>query len=200
MGIQVSAQMVKELRDRTGAPMMDCKGALQEAGGEVEKAIDVLRTKGLAAAAKRAGRSTSEGTIGQYIHAGGKIGVLLEVNCETDFVARTEDFKALVKDIAMHIAAANPRFVDRQEVGSEVIDKERKIYRQQAAQLDKPEAVIERIVDGKLEKYYAETVLLEQPFVRDSDQTVGDLVAATIGKVGENIKVRRFTRYQLGES
>ena len=192
--------MVKELRDLTGAPMMTCKAALQEAEGEIERAIDVLRTKGLAAAAKKAGRSTGEGIIGQYIHAGGKIGVLVEVNCETDFVARSDDFQALVKDIAMHIAAVDPRFVSRDEVPEDVLERERRIFLEQARETGKPENVIDRIVDGKMEKFYAETVLLDQPFVKDGDQTVGDLIAATIGTIGENIQVARFARYKLGES
>lgn len=197
--MQITAQMVKELRDRTGAPMMDCKGALQEADGDVDKAIDILRTKGLSAAAKKAGRSTSEGTIGQYVHAGGKIGVLVEVNCETDFVARTEDFQDLVRDVAMHIAAADPQFVSRDEVSEEVLEKEREIYRQQALETGKPENVIDRIIEGKVEKFYSEAVLLEQPFVKDSDKTVGEMIAEVVGRIRENIQVRRFSRYKLGD-
>ena len=197
--MQITAQMVKELRERTGAGMMDCKWALGEAGGDMEKAIDLLRKKGLAAAAKKAGRVAAEGAVGSYIHAGGKIGVLVEVNCETDFVARTDQFQELVRDIAMHIAAAEPRFVRREEVTSEDLERERAIFREQALASGKPEAVVDRIVTGKLEKYYAEYVLLEQPFVKDPDKTVGQLVQERIAKLGENIVVRRFTRYRLGE-
>ncbi len=197
--MEITAQMVKELRDRTGAPMMDCKGALQEADGDVDKAIDILRTKGLSAAAKKAGRSTTEGTIGQYVHAGGRMGVLVEVNCETDFVARTEDFQDLVKDLAMHIAAADPQFVSRDEVSEDVLEKEREIFRQQALETGKPENVIDRIIEGKVEKYYSEAVLLEQPFVKDSDKTVGEMIAEVVGRIRENIQVRRFARYKLGE-
>ncbi len=197
--MQITAQMVKELRETTGAPMMDCKQALAEVEGDQEKAIEVLRRKGLSAAAKKAGRATAEGLVTSYIHAGGKIGVLLEVNCETDFVARTDDFQELVKDIAMHIAAADPRYIRRQEVTDEMLEAERRIYREQAIEAGKPEQVIDRIVDGKMEKYFSETVLLEQPFVKDPDQTVGDLVASKVGKLGENIQVGRFARFKLGE-
>jgi elongation factor Ts len=197
--MEITAQMVKQLRERTGAPMMDCKAALGEAGGDVEKAVDVLRKKGLAAAKKKAGRVTAEGAVGSYIHGGGKIGVLVEVNCETDFVARTDKFQELVRDIAMHIAAAEPRFVHREEVTPEVIERERAIYRDQAAATGKPPAVIEKIAAGKLEKFYAEAVLLEQPFVKDTDKTVGQMIAERIGGLGENIQVRRFARYKLGE-
>ncbi|HVF58743.1 MAG TPA: translation elongation factor Ts [Thermoanaerobaculia bacterium] len=197
--MQITAQMVKELRERTGAGMMDCKWALGEAGGDMEKAIDLLRKKGLAAAAKKAGRVAAEGAVGSYIHAGGKIGVLVEVNCETDFVARTDQFQELVRDIAMHVAAAEPRFVRREEVTPEDLERERAIFREQALASGKPEAVVDRIVAGKLEKYYAAYVLLEQPFVKDPDKTVGQLVQERIAKLGENIVVRRFTRYRLGE-
>ena len=196
--MQITAQMVKELRDRTGAPMMDCKGALQEADGDIEKAIDILRTKGLSAAAKKAGRATSEGAVGQYVHAGGKLGVLLEVNCETDFVARTDDFQDLVRDLAMHIAAAAPQFVSRDEVSADVLERESEIFRQQALETGKPEKIIDRIVEGKIEKFYSESVLLEQPFVKDSDTTVGDMIAEVVGRIRENIQVRRFARYKLG--
>ena len=196
--MQITAQMVKELRDRTGAPMMDCKGALQEADGDIEKAIDILRTKGLSAAAKKAGRATSEGAVGQYVHAGGKLGVLLEVNCETDFVARTDDFQDLVRDLAMHIAAAAPQFVSRDEVSADVLERESEIFRQQALEMGKPENVIDRIVEGKIDKFYSESVLLEQPFVKDSDTTVGDMIAEVVGRIRENIQVRRFARYKLG--
>ncbi len=197
--MNITAQMVKDLRERTGAPMMDCKSMLTEADGDLEKAVDLLRKKGLAAAAKKAGRVAADGAVSSYIHAGGKIGVLVEVNCETDFVARTEEFQELVKDIAMHIAAAEPRYVGREEVRPEDLDREREIYRQQALESGKPAAVVDRIVDGKIGKFYAETVLLEQPFIKDPDQTVGDLIVAKVAKVGENIKVRRFARFKLGE-
>ncbi len=197
--MQITAQMVKELRATTGAPMMDCKQALAEVEGDQEKAIEILRKKGLSAAAKKAGRATAEGLVTSYIHAGGRIGVLLEVNCETDFVARTDDFQELVKDIAMHIAAADPRYVRREEVTAEMLESERRIYREQAIESGKPEAVIDRIVDGKMEKFYSEAVLLEQPFVKDPDQTVADLIASKVGKLGENIQVGRFARFKLGE-
>jgi elongation factor Ts len=198
--MQITAQMVKELRDRTGAPMMDCKAALTDSQGDMEKAIDFLRKKGMAAAAKKAGRATAEGIVGSYIHAGGKIGVLVEINCETDFVARTDDFQELVKDVAMHIAAADPRFVERSEVTPEVLERERDIYREQALASGKPANVVDRIVDGKMEKFYAEAVLLEQPFVKNPDITVGQLVAEKVGKLGENIRVSRFARFRLGEA
>ena len=197
--MQITAQMVKELRERTGAGMMDCKAALTETGGDMEKAVDTLRKKGLAAAAKRAGRVAADGVVGSYIHAGGKIGVLVEVNCETDFVARTEGFLELVKDIAMHIAASDPRFVRREEVSADVLERERAIYSEQAAASGKPAAVVAKIVEGKLEKFYAEAVLLEQPFVKDTDTTIGQMITAKVAKIGENIKVRRFARFKLGE-
>lgn len=196
--MQISAQMVKELRDATGAPMMDCKQALAETDGDVERAIDFLRQKGIASAEKKAGRATAEGLIGSYIHAGGKIGVLLEVNCETDFVARTDDFQALVKDIAMHVAAADPRFVRREEVTAEILDREREIFKQQALDSGKPENVVERIIEGKMEKFYSEAVLLEQAFVKDPDTSVQEMIGAVVGKLGENIQVRRFARFKLG--
>jgi elongation factor Ts len=197
--MEVTAQMVKQLRERTGAPMMDCKAALTEAQGDLEKAVDGLRKKGLAAAAKKAGRITAEGAVGSYIHGGGKIGVLVEVNCETDFVARTDQFQELVRDVAMHIAAADPRFVHRDEVTPAVLDRERAIFVEQAAASGKPPAVVERIVAGKVEKFYSDVVLLEQPFVKDPDRTVGQMIAERIGRIGENIQVRRFARYKLGE-
>jgi elongation factor Ts len=196
--MQITAQMVKELRDQTGAPMMDCKAALGEAEGDHERAVDYLRQKGVASAAKKAGRETAEGLVGSYIHAGGKVGVLLEVNCETDFVARTDDFQEVVRDIAMHVAAADPRFVRREEVTEEVLGREREIYRQQALDSGKPEDIVDRIVEGKMEKFYSESVLLEQPYVKDPDISVGELVTAMVGKLGENIQVRRFARFQLG--
>jgi elongation factor Ts len=197
--MEITASMVRELRERTGAGMMDCKSALAEASGNMETAIDVLRTKGIAKAAKKAGRTTGEGVVSSYIHAGGKVGVLLEVNCETDFVARTEDFLSLVKDIAMHIAAADPKFVRREEVTAEVLERERAIYKEQALQSGKPANVVDKIVDGKVEKFYGESVLLEQPFVKDPDKTINELVAERVAKVGENIQVRRFARFKLGD-
>ena len=197
--MQVSAQQVKELRDRTGAGMMDCKTALAEAAGDVERAVDVLRRKGLAAAAKRAGRIAADGAVISYIHAGGRLGVLLEVNCETDFVARTDEFQELAKDIAMHVAAAERRYVRREEVPAGVLERERAIFRDQAAASGKPANVIAKIVDGKLEKFFAESCLLEQWFVKNPDQTVGQLVQEKVAKIGENIQVRRFARFKLGE-
>jgi elongation factor Ts len=191
--------MVKELRERTGAGMMDCKNVLSEVEGDIEKAIDLLRTKGLAAAAKKAGRVTAEGAVGSYIHAGGKIGVLVEVNCETDFVARTDDFQELVRDIAMHIAAAAPLYATRDEVTTEDLDRERVIFRQQALDAGKPEKIVDRIVEGKIEKYYSEAVLTEQPFVKNPDVTIGEMIAERVAKIGENIQVRRFSRFVLGE-
>jgi elongation factor Ts len=197
--MQVTAQLVKELRDRTGAGMMDCKSALAEAAGDLEKAVDVLRKKGLAAAAKKAGRIAADGMVASYIHAGGKLGVLLEVNSETDFVARTDEFQELVKDLAMHVAAAEPRYVRREEVPADLLERERAIFRDQAAASGKPANVVERIVEGKLEKFYADVCLLEQPFVKNPDQTVGQLVQERVAKIGENIQVRRFARFKLGE-
>jgi elongation factor Ts len=191
--------MVKELRERTGAGMMDCKNALLESKGDIEQAIDGLRKKGLASAAKKAGRVTAEGAVGSYIHAGGKIGVLVEVNCETDFVARTDEFQELVRDIAMHIAAADPRFVRREEVTQDVLDRERSVQREKTLAEGKPEKVVDKIVEGRMEKFFAEQVLLEQPFVKDPDKSVGDLVTAKVAKIGENIQVRRFSRFKLGE-
>lgn len=196
---EISPSLVRELRERTGAGMMDCKRALTEMQGDVDKALVFLREKGLALAAKKAGRSASEGAVASYIHAGGKIGVLVEVNCETDFVARTEDFQALLKDLAMQIAAASPRYVRREEVPEEVLEQERNIFRVQAANSGKPEAVVEKIVGGKIEKFLADVCLLEQPFVRDPDKTVGALVTDAVARLGENLVVRRFARFQLGE-
>jgi elongation factor Ts len=197
--VEVSANMVKELREKTGAGMMDCKKALAETGGDFQKALDYLRQKGLATAAKRAGRVASEGRVGSYIHAGGKIGVMVEVNCETDFVAKTDDFQAFAKDIAMHIAASNPSYIRREEVTADVLEREKEIYRAQARDAKKPEKVMEKIVEGKLEKFYGEVCLLEQAFVKDPDITVQDLLNGLIGKLGEKIEIRRFTRYQVGE-
>ncbi|HEY9421737.1 MAG TPA: translation elongation factor Ts [Thermoanaerobaculia bacterium] len=196
---EITASMVKELRERTGAGMMDCKNALNDTKGDLEAAIDSLRKKGLAAAAKKAGRVTAEGAVGSYIHGGGKLGVLVEVNCETDFVARTDAFQELVRDIAMHIAAAEPRFVRREEVTPDVLERERAIFQDQALASGKPANVVEKIVAGKMEKYYSEFVLLEQPFVKNPDQTVSQLIAERVGKIGENIQVRRFVRFKLGE-
>lgn len=179
--------------------MMDCKRALVESEGNLDAAVDLLRKQGMATAAKKAGRHAGEGVVGSYIHAGGKIGVLIEINCETDFVARTDDFQILVKDVAMHVAAADPRFVRRDEVTDEMLAQEREIYRDQALQTGKPENVVDRIVDGKMEKFFAETVLLEQPFVKNPDLTVEEMVAEKIGKLGENIQIRRFSRFRVGE-
>ena len=197
--MQVTAQMVKELRERTGAGMMDCKAALAETGGDLEKAIDALRKRGLASAKNKAGRVAADGLVASYIHAGGRLGVLVEVNCETDFVARTEDFQELARDIAMHIAAAEPRYASRDEVTADVLERERAIYREQALASGKPAAVVEKIVDGKMEKFYAEAVLTEQAFVKNTDLTVGQLIQERIAKIGENIRVRRFARFKLGE-
>ncbi len=197
--MDISATMVRDLREKTGAGMMDCKKALAESGGNFEKAVDYLRQKGLATAAKRAGRVASEGRIGSYIHAGGKIGVLVEVNCETDFVAKTDDFQNFAKDLSMQIAASTPLFVRREEVPPEALEKEREIYRIQAREAGKPEKVIDKIVDGKLEKYYGEVCLLEQVFVKDTDIKIQDLLNGLIGKLGEKIEIRRFARFQVGE-
>ena len=195
----ITAEMVKELRERTGAGMMDCKKALNECDGNMDKAIDFLREKGLAAAAKKAGRVAAEGTVESYIHGGGRIGVLLELNCETDFVAKTEGFKTLAKDIAMQIAAANPAYVSRSEVPASIIEHERDILRVQALNEGKPAHIVEKMIDGRVEKYYKEVCLLEQPFIKDPDKTITQLITESISKIGENIAVRRFTRYQLGE-
>jgi len=197
--VEISASMVKDLREKTGAGMMDCKKALSESGGNFEKAVDYLRQKGLATAAKRAGRIASEGRIGSYVHAGGKIGVMVEINCETDFVAKTDDFQVFAKDIAMHIAASNPLFIRREEVTSDILERERGIYRAQARETGKPEKIIDKIIDGKLEKFYGEVCLLEQPFVKDPDLSVQDLLNGLIGKLGEKVEIRRFNRFQVGE-
>jgi elongation factor Ts len=201
--MEVRAESVKQLREKTGAGFMDCKKALAENRGDFDEAVRWLREKGLAAAAKKAGRATSEGLIGTYLHAGGRIGVLVEVNCETDFVAKTPEFQAMVKDLAMQVAAASPalaRFVRREEVPAETIEQEREIYRAQARGSGKPDKVIEKIVDGKVEKFLSDICLLEQPFIRDPEKTVSDVVNETISRLGENVQVRRFTRFQLGES
>ncbi len=194
-----SAQLVKELRDRTGAGFADCRAALVESGGDIEQAINVLRKKGQAAAAKKAQRATSEGLVSCYIHAGGKIGVLIEINCESDFVARTEDFQRLCHDVAMHIAALDPRFLRREDVTQETLDRERDIYRDQAKATGKPQNVIDKIVSGKMEKFYEENCLYEQHFIKDEGTTVKELVDQAIAKVGENITIRRFSRFKVGE-
>ncbi len=191
--------MVKELREKSGAPMMDCKNALSEAKGDMEQAFVLLRKKGMATAAKKATRVTSEGSVTSYIHAGGKIGVLLEVNCESDFVARTADFQNLTHDIAMHIAAVDPKFVRREDVTPEAFEREKEIYRAQAAATGKPPAVVEKIVEGKMAKFYEEVCLLDQPFIKDQTISVQQLIASVIGKLGENISVRRFARFKVGE-
>ncbi|SDD45393.1 translation elongation factor Ts [Sporomusa acidovorans] len=195
----ITAGMVKELRERTGAGMMDCKKALTESNGDMEKAVDYLREKGLAAAAKKASRIASEGLVESYIHGGGRIGVLLEVNCETDFVAKTDDFKSLVRDIAMQIAAANPSYVSREEVPEEILNHEREILRAQALNEGKPANIVEKMIEGRLKKFYQEACLLEQTFIKDPDKTITQLITERIAKIGENISIRRFTRYQLGE-
>ncbi|NLW90867.1 MAG: translation elongation factor Ts [Syntrophomonadaceae bacterium] len=191
--------MVKELRDRTGAGMMDCKKALVACDGDIEKSIDELRAKGLAKAAKKAGRVASEGVVTSYIHGGGRIGVLLELNCETDFVAKNEEFKQLAHDLAMQIAAANPEFVRREEIPADTLDREREVLKAQALEEGKPEKVIEKMVEGRIEKYYKERCLLEQSFIKDPDKTVQELVHGYVAKMGENISVRRFARFEVGE-
>src|SRR5580692_10780890 len=196
----VSAQLVKELRDRTGAGFTACREALIETKGDIEQAIGVLRKKGQAAAQKKAQRATSEGLVSCYIHAGGKIGVLVEINCESDFVARTEDFQRLSHDVAMHIAALDPRFLRREDVTQETLDREREIYRDQAKATGKPEAVVEKIVNGKMEKFYEENCLYEQHYIKDEAMTIKELIDHTIAKIGENIAIRRFARFKVGES
>ena len=198
--MEVSAAAVKNLREKTGAGMMDCKRALAESGGDLDKAVDYLRQKGLAAATKKASRTASDGAIGAYVHPGGKIGVLVELNCETDFVARTAEFQNLLKDIAMQIAAANPRYIRPEEVPGDQLEKEREIYRRQALESGKPEKVVEKIVDGKIDRFYSEVCLLEQSFIKNPDQKVADILTEAIARLGENIQVKRFSRYQLGES
>ena len=195
----ISASVVKELRDMSGAGMMDCKKALTEASGNIEQAIDILRKSGAAKARKKSGRSTKEGIILHYIHPGSKLGVLIEINCETDFVAKTDDFQNLSKDIAMHIAASAPMSISREEIPSETLEREKAIYADQAKQSGKPENIIEKMIDGRLNKFYQENVLLEQTFVKDPDKTVQDLITDTVAKLGENIIISRFSRFQLGE-
>ena len=197
--VNISAAQVKDLRERTGAPMMDCKNALSEAKGDMEQAIIILRKRGAAIAQRKAARVTSEGSVASYIHAGGKIGVLVEVNCESDFVARTEDFKELVHDIAMHIAASDPKFVRKEDVTPEAFEREKDIYRAQAAATGKPPQVVEKIVDGKMGKFYEEVCLYEQPFIKDQTISIHQLIASKIGKLGENISVRRFARFKVGD-
>ena len=195
----ITAEMVKQLRDRTGAGMMDCRGALADSGGDMDKAIELLRKKGVASAAKRAGRATNQGVIGHYIHMGGKVAVLAEVNCETDFVARTDDFQTLAREIAMHIAAADPKFVRREDVPADVLEKEKEIYRAQMADSGKPANIIDKIVEGKLGSFYAQVCLVEQASVRDPNVTIQQMLQAATAKTGENITVSRFVRYKLGE-
>jgi elongation factor Ts len=195
----ISASMVKELRQRTGAGMMDCKKALQEVDGDMDKAVEQLREKGLAAAAKKAGRIAAEGLVESYIHSGGRIGVLVEVNCETDFVAKTDEFKSFVRDIAMHIAASNPEYISRDDVPEDFIAKEKEILKAQALNEGKPEKIVEKMVQGRIEKLYKEICLLEQPFVKDTDKEVRDIVTEKISTIGENINIRRFVRYEKGE-
>ena len=197
--MEISASLVKELREKSGVGIMDCKKALKECDGNIEAAIDYLRKKGIATAKKRGGRSTSEGQVQSYIHAGGKIGVLVEVNCETDFSGKTEDFTEFVKNIAMHIAASNPIAIDREGIPADIIEKEKEIYSSQAKETGKPDKVIEKIVEGKMNKFYSESTLLEQQYVKNPDITIQDLLNEMIAKTGENIVINRFTRYQLGE-
>ena len=200
---EITAAAIKALREKTGAGMMECKKAITEAGGNEERAIEILRERGLASAKKKEGRVATEGVVGSYIHMGGKVGVLVEVNCETDFVARGEEFQQLVKDIAMHIAAAEPRYVSREEVAPDTLDKEREIAKAQAKNdpknANKPDQVIDKIVEGRLNKFYEEFVLLDQPFIKDPAKTVGELVTDKIAKTGEKITIRRFARYKMGE-
>jgi len=198
--VNISATQVKELREKTGAPMMDCKQALTEAKGDMEQAVVVLRKKGVSVAAKKATRVTSEGSVASYIHAGGKIGVLVEINCESDFVARTEDFKELVHDIAMHIAASDPKFVRKEDVTPEAYEREKDIFRAQAIASGKPANIAEKMVEGKMAKFYEEVCLLEQPFIKDQTVSIAQLIATKIGKLGENIAVRRFARFKVGEA
>ena len=196
---EISAAMVKQLREKTGAGIMDCKEALSETGGDIDQAVDYLRKKGLATAQRRAGRAMSEGIIQPYIHLGGKLGVLVEINCETDFVAKTEDFKEFAKNIAMHIAASSPVGIVPEDVSEEVINKEKEIYRAQALEMGKPEKMIDKIAEGKLNKFFKENCLMNQAYVRDPDVAVADVVNEVIAKVGENITIKRFTRFQIGE-
>ena len=197
---KIDAKLVKELREKSGAPMGDCLKALQESKGDMEQAFVVLRKRGIASAQKKASRSTNEGAVGTYIHAGGKIGVLVELNCESDFVARTEDFQELLKDIAMHIAASDPRYVRKEDVTPEDMDREKEIYRAQAAATGKPAPVVEKIVEGKMSKFYEEVCLLDQPFIKEQSISIAQLIAQKVGKLGENITVRRFARFKVGDA
>jgi elongation factor Ts len=197
--MEITAAVVKELREKTGAGMMDCKKALGETGGDLDKAVDYLRQKGLAAAAKKADRVAADGSVAAYVHPGGKIGVLVEINCETDFVARTAEFQGLLKDIAMQVAAANPRYVRRDDVPSGELEREKSIYRQQAVETGKPANVVDKIVEGKMERFYSEICLMEQSFIKDPDKKVNDVMNDAVARLGENIRVRRFARYHLGE-
>jgi len=196
----ITAEQVKQLRDKTGAGMMECKAALTEANGDIEEAVTILRKRGLAQAAKRAGRATAQGTIGTYIHLGGRIGVMVEVNCESDFVARTDDFNNLVREVAMHIAAADPKWVRREDVPAEAVEKERSIYRAQMENSGKPANVLDKIIEGKLGSFYSQFVLLDQPSIRDGSVTIAQVVAQATAKTGENIQINRFTRYRVGET
>ncbi len=195
----ITAAMVKELREKTGAGMMDCKKALQEVDGDMEKAIDFLRKKGIAKAEKKASREAKDGLVEAYIHAGGKLGVIVEVNCETDFVAKTDDFKEFVRNLAMHVAASNPQGVNRDDIDAELVAKEVEIYKDQAKDSGKPEHIIEKIAEGKLEKFYSENVLLEQAYIRDPDKSIKDYLTETIAKLGENIAIQRFARFRIGD-
>ncbi len=197
--MDITAGMVKELREKTGAGMMDCKKALTEANGDMERAIEVLREKGLASASKKAGRVAAEGLVEAYIHGGGRIGVLVEVNCETDFVGKNEEFRAFVKDVAMHIAAASPQYVRREDVPAEVIEKEREIVRQQTLNEGKPEKIVDKIVEGRIDKFFGEICLMEQNFVKEPDKTIEQLVKEKVAHIGENISIRRFARFVVGE-
>ncbi len=194
----ITSKMVKELRDKTNAGMMDCKKALTETGGDMEKAVDLLRQKGVAVAQKRAGRATSEGYLATYIHSDGKLGVMVEVGCETDFVAKNDDFRAFARDVAMHIAAANPAAIKREELPAEQVEREREIYRQQALDSGKPENIVDKIISGKMEKFFSEVTLMEQKFVKDPDLSIQDLLNELVAKLGENISIKRFTRFQVG--
>ena len=197
--MSITASQVKELRDRSGVGMMDCKKALQEASGDIDKAFDILRKSGIAKAQKKAGRSAKDGNVIAYIHPGSKLGVLLEINCETDFVSNTDDFQQLGKDIAMHIAATNPLGVKREDISKDVLDKEKEIYIDQAKQTNKPDNIIEKMVEGRIQKFFKETVLLNQEFVKDPNKTITDLITDTVGKLGENIVINKFSRFQIGE-
>ena len=198
--VKIDAKLVKDLREKSGAPMGDCLKALQEAKGDMENAFVVLRKRGMASAAKKASRSTNEGAVGNYIHAGGKIGVMLELNCESDFVARTEDFQGLLRDISMHIAAVDPRFISRDEVTEADVEREKEIYRSQAAATGKPANIVEKMLEGKMGKFYEEVCLLDQPFIKEQSQTIAQVIATKVAKLGENITVRRFARFKIGDA